>query len=46
LDDQRGAVERKEEIPLKIISTSADQGTPLNGTQSDKRERAGNRPLP
>jgi hypothetical protein len=26
-DDQRGAVGRKEEIPLKIKYTSADQGT-------------------
>jgi hypothetical protein len=35
-DDQRGAVERKEEITLKIKSTSADQGTPSTGTQTLK----------
>jgi hypothetical protein len=39
-DDLRGALETKEEIPLKIKSTSADQGTPSKGTWSDKTERA------
>jgi hypothetical protein len=39
-DDQRGAVERKVEIPLKIKYASADQGIPSKGTRSDKRERA------
>jgi hypothetical protein len=39
-DDQRGAIERKEKIPLRIKSTSADQGIPSKGTRSDKRERA------
>jgi hypothetical protein len=38
-DDQRGAVERKGEIPLKMKSTNADQWTPSKGTRSDKRER-------
>jgi hypothetical protein len=46
-DDQRGAVERKQEIPLNVKSTSADQGTPWKGTQFDKRERGeGDRPHP
>jgi hypothetical protein len=36
--DLRGVVETKEEIPLNIKSTSADQGTPSKGTWSDKRE--------
>jgi hypothetical protein len=38
-DDQRGAVEGKEKIPLNVKSTSADQVTPSKGTQSDKRDR-------
>jgi hypothetical protein len=39
-DDQRGVLERKEKITLKVKSTSADQGTPSKGTRSAKRERA------
>jgi hypothetical protein len=39
-DDLRGAAGRKEEIPLNIKSTSANEGTHLKGTWSDKMERA------
>jgi hypothetical protein len=39
-DDMRGAVEAKEEIPLNIKCTSADQVTSSKGTGSDKKERA------
>jgi hypothetical protein len=39
-DDLRGAAETKEEIPLRIKSTSADQGSPSKGSRSDKTERA------
>jgi hypothetical protein len=39
-DDRRGEAERKEEIALRTKSTSADQGTFLKGTQSDKRGEA------
>jgi hypothetical protein len=35
----RGTVQRKEEIPLKIKSTSTDQATPSKGTQPEKRDR-------
>jgi hypothetical protein len=39
-DDRRGAADGKEETPPSIKSTSADQGTPLKGTLSDKKEKA------
>jgi hypothetical protein len=39
-DDRSRAVERKEQTPYRIKSTYADQGTPLNEIQSDKREEA------
>jgi hypothetical protein len=39
-DDRRGAAERKEEIPLRTKSISADKGVPSKGTRSDKRETA------
>jgi hypothetical protein len=35
-DDQKGAAETKEEIPLSIKSTSADQGIPSKAIWSDK----------
>jgi hypothetical protein len=38
LDERSRAVERKMEIPHRTESTHADQGTPLNRTQSEKRE--------
>jgi hypothetical protein len=39
-DDQRGAADARQEIPPSIKSTSADQGTSLKGTWSDKKETA------
>jgi hypothetical protein len=39
-DDRQGAARKEEEIPLTTKSSSADQGTPLMGTRSDKREIA------
>jgi hypothetical protein len=39
-DDWSRAVDRKEETPHRTKSTYADQGTPLNENQSDKREEA------
>jgi hypothetical protein len=39
-DDRQGAAGKEEKIPLMTKSTSADQGTPLKGTRSDKREKA------
>jgi hypothetical protein len=38
-DDQQGAARKEEKIPLTTKSTSADQGTPLMGTRSDKTEK-------
>jgi hypothetical protein len=38
-DDQREAVDAKEETPSIKLST-ADQGTPSKGTWSDKKEKA------
>jgi hypothetical protein len=38
-DDQRGAVETKEETSPSIKSTSAEQGTSSKRTRSHKRER-------
>jgi hypothetical protein len=35
-DDRQGAVGKEKEIPLVTKSTSADQGTSLKGTPSDK----------
>jgi hypothetical protein len=40
LDDQGGATDAREEIPPTTKSTSADQGTSLKGTWSDKKETA------
>jgi hypothetical protein len=40
LDDQRGTMKMEEEIPLNMNSISADRGTPLKETWSDKKERA------
>jgi hypothetical protein len=37
---KRGAAETKEEIPLSIKFTSADQKTPSKGTWSDERKTA------
>jgi hypothetical protein len=39
-DDRQGAARKEEEIPLTTKSTSQDQGTPLMGTRSEKRETA------
>jgi hypothetical protein len=40
LDNQREAVETKEETTLNIKSISADQETPSKGFRSENRERA------
>jgi hypothetical protein len=39
-DDRGGATDARQEIPPSTKSTSADQGTSLNGTWSDKKKRA------
>jgi hypothetical protein len=39
-DNRRGAAGAREEIPPSTKSTSADQGTSLKGTWSDKKETA------
>jgi hypothetical protein len=37
-DDRQGAARKKEEIPLIIISSSADRVTPLMETRYDESE--------
>jgi hypothetical protein len=39
-ENRGGAADARKEIPPNIKSTSADQGTSLKGTWSDKKETA------